>query len=136
MTLALKLLQKITRLFVVFCDICESLVHIKIILFTEKFNRVQNNGTVKNASNKSYLFQNLPSYSKLNRITKGIFYPFQRNKMIQENNLGFLNDESRTSVENNCLTLVEFYKELSINYFTNFQFVSLYEYFFTSLSLL
>ena len=34
-------------------------------------------------------------------------------KIIQENNLAFLHDESETSVKNNCLTPDELYKELS-----------------------
>ena len=52
------------------------------------------------------------TYSQLNRITKGNFLSSPE-KIIQENNSTFLDDESETSVKNNCLTPDEFYKELS-----------------------
>ena len=48
----------------------------------------------------------------MNRITKGNFVSSPK-KIIQENNLAFLHDESGTSVKNDCLTPDEFYKELS-----------------------
>ena len=52
------------------------------------------------------------TYRQLNRIAKRNFV-FSPKKIIQENNLAFLDDDSGTSVKNNCLTPDEFYKELS-----------------------
>ena len=52
------------------------------------------------------------TYSQLNKNTKGNFVSSPK-KIIQENNLAFLDDESGTSVKNDCLTPDEFYKELS-----------------------
>ena len=48
----------------------------------------------------------------MNSITKGKFLSSEK-KIIEENNLAFLYDESGTSVKNDCLTPDKFYKELS-----------------------
>ena len=46
----------------------------------------------------------------MNSITKGKFLSSEK-KIIEENNLAFLYDESGTSVKNDCLTPDKFYKE-------------------------
>ena len=76
-------------------------------------------------------------YSQLNRITKGHFLSSPM-KIIQENNLAFLDNESGTLVKNDYLTPDEFYKELStfhqLPIYLHINISSLpYEYFFTSL---
>ena len=45
-------------------------------------------------------------------LQKENFYPLKK-KIIKENNLAFLYDESGTSVKDDCLTPDKFYKDLS-----------------------
>ena len=97
------------------CDICNLWVYIKCNSITKFCYRILQQSHEPWYCQK-YIKQVLPfselTYSQLNRITKGNFV-FSPKKIIQENNLAILDDESGTSVKNDCLTPEEFYKELS-----------------------
>ena len=97
------------------CDICNLWVHIKCNNITKfcyrKLQNSQDPWYCKKCIKQILPFSELTE-SQLNRVTKENIISSPK-KIIQENNLIFLNDECGTSINNDYFTPDEFYKEMS-----------------------
>ena len=96
------------------CDICNLWVNIKYSNITKfcyrKLEQSHETWYCQKCVKQVLLFSEI-TYSQVNRIKKANFISSPK-KIIQENDLAFLDDESGTSVKNKYLAPNEFYKEL------------------------
>ena len=115
------------------CDSCNLWVHIKCNNLTKfcyrKLQTCHEPWYCKNCIKQILPFSEL-SESQLRRVTKENLISSPK-KIIQDNNLVFLNDQYGTAIKNNIFTPDEFYKIWKP--FHHLQLIFSHEYFLTSM---